>query len=52
MSSEHERGIVNQQNFDLLAYFVEEAKEIKFQNKEIFDTQKEKLTALINRHFS
>ena len=52
MSSEHERGIVNQQNSDLLSYFVEEAKEISFQNKEIFDTKKEKLTALIHRHFS
>jgi acyl-CoA dehydrogenase family protein 9 len=52
MSSEHEKGIANQQDFDLLAYFVEEAKEIRCQNKEIFDTKKEKLTALINRHFS
>jgi acyl-CoA dehydrogenase family protein 9 len=52
MSSERERGTVNQQNFDLLAYFVEEAKEIRFQNKEIFDTRKEKLTALISRRFS
>ena len=52
MSSEHERGMENQQNFDLLVYFVEEAKEIRSQNKEFFDTKKEKLTALINRHFS
>jgi acyl-CoA dehydrogenase family protein 9 len=52
MSSEHEKGIVNQQDFDLLAYFVEEAKEIRCRNKEVIDTKKEKLTALISKHFS
>jgi len=52
MSSEQEKGKVNQQALDLLAYFVEEAKEIRGQNKEIFDTRKEKLTARINRQLS
>lgn len=52
LSFEREKGKVNQQYFDLLAYFVEEAKEIRGQNREIFDTRKEKLTARINRQLS
>jgi acyl-CoA dehydrogenase family protein 9 len=52
MSKESERGRGNRRNSDLLAYFVEEAKEVGRQNQSIFDTQKEKLTARIHRQLS
>jgi acyl-CoA dehydrogenase family protein 9 len=52
MSKENEKGMGNRHDSDLLAYFVEEAKEVRGQNQSIFDTEKEKLTARIQSQLS